>query len=135
MDSFGMQDEIFMLFRGSPELMSLLNITDTEDYDQLNTRIRREELEVKLLTADVLPFVSIVFVNAHPTENHLINKGVLELCIYTSTRNDALHIYRVAKGLLQNHYEDFRIVHEGQISSGVTGIYAYSIRFYPMINA
>jgi len=124
-----------MLCRGSTELMTLLSVTDIEDYDQLNTRVRREELSMDRLTVDTLPFISLVFINAHPTGNFKVNKGVLELNIYTCTRYDAMNIYGVVKKLLQNSYEDFQVIHEGQVSSGVTGVYEYSIRFYPMISA
>ena len=101
-----------MLFRGSTELMTLLGVTDIEDWDELNTRVRREELSVELLTTDLLPFISLVFINAHPTGNYKVNKGVLELNIYTSTRYDAMNIYGVAKKLLQDNYEDFQVIHE-----------------------
>ena len=133
--SFELQDEIWSLFRSSPEVLSILGVTDDQDYDQLNTRIRREECPVSLLTPDVLPFVSLVFINSHRTGNHLVNNGVLELSIYTSTRYDAMRLFKVLKELLQNRYEDFSIVHEGQIPSGVVGIYQYSIRFSPFISA
>jgi len=132
MDSFSLQDDIFELCRSSTELLSIFGITDNDD--QLNERIRREECPVELLTTDSLPFLSLVFINAHPTRNYLVNTGVLEMNIYSSTRYDAMQIYRIVKGLLQSR-EDFAIHAEGQVPSGIVGIYQYRVRFSPLVSA
>lgn len=82
-----------------------------------------------------LPFVSFVFIDATPTNNYLRNKGLLEIDIVCSVDYEAGQIYKVIVPLLQQHFDDFRIVAEGEASSGISGIYRYRIRFKPLVNS
>jgi hypothetical protein len=134
-DSFSVQDDIFNLFTTNVTLMALLSLTLLSSNDDKNTRVRREDYPVVPITSDILPFVSLIFINSHQSRNFMVNNGVLELSIYASTRYDALNVYRSCKSILQSNYEDFAIAHEAQVPSGVVGIYKYSIRFSPMISA
>ena len=135
MDSFGTQDIIFDDFAADNELNGLLGITDNTNNEQLNNKIYREELPIVQITPEALPFLYIVFINAHATNNFMVNKGVLELSVYAGTRYDAMNIIRACKEILQNNYEDYQIIHEGQVSSGVSGIYKYILRFTPLIES
>jgi hypothetical protein len=144
--TFDLQDQIYEFCRGSTETKDALQITqeyidafDRTPEENINdawdTKVRREEYQVTPLTIDILPFLSLVFINAHPTKNYLVNLGVLEMNIYGSTRYSVIQIYRVVRGLLQSKYENFAIIAEGQVASGIVGIYQYRVRFSPLISS
>lgn len=134
-DSFDRQDKIFEYFIGDTTLIGLLGITDVNDNDQLNSHIRREVQSVDLLTTDSLPFIVEYFPNTHPTSNYRVNSGVLEIDVYAGTRYDAMLLSKRIKEILEQNYEDTALIHEGQVSSGVKGIYEFSMRFKPLIKS
>ena len=132
MDSFALQDSIFSLLTNDVQMLSLLN--NPSGNEELNLRCRREDLLVSELSPEAIPFVSFVFIDAQLTNNYLTNNGVLEVNIYTVSRYDAMNIYRRLKELLYSD-ERYRIIAEGQIPSGISGIFLYRLRLKPIINS
>jgi len=133
MITFDIKDKIYQIFINDKELMRLMG--DPIGDEQKNLKFRRQTRELTEVDADVLPFVSFVFIDATPTHNYLCNKGLLELDIYCSVDYQAGQIYRVIKPLLQKNFEDFQVTAEGESSSGISGIYCYRIRFKPFVNS
>lgn len=134
MDSFEVQDMLFNKFTSDTELMQFLNATDTNNYDLLNKKVQREILAPETIKPEDAPFIYIICVNAYVTNNWMRNNAIMEIGAYTGSRYDAINIIRACHRLLRT-YDGYSIIHEGQVSSGVSGIYKYAIRFSPLINS
>jgi hypothetical protein len=99
----------------------------------LDIKIKQRELTVDQVLAENLPYMTMSFINAYPTGNYLRNKGVLSIVVYT-TGDEAAICTRIRR-ILQGQYEDFQVIHEGQVASGTPGIFAYRTEFYPLVRS
>lgn len=134
MDQFDIQNAIYDLFTADTELMTLLQVAIDAEDELKNNRVRRQELDVTLITADILPFITVVFLPANnPTDSYAQKRGLLEISIYCSVPYTAGLIFKRAKVILQNNFEDMAIGYEGASSSGVAGIYKYIFRCKPIV--
>ena len=145
MDTFDMQDKIFSLFSTDTAMKTALGITadylatfgGDDEYNlqcALDIKIKRQELSLDQVVVENLPYMTTAFINAHVTRNYLVNHGVLEIITYGSWI-DAKSIVKIQKKILQDNFEDYQVTREGQVSSGVSGIYAYSVRYNPIVKA
>ena len=148
METFEVQNEIFQLFYNDLQMLSLLGIitpyqyefvTPSQVYEELNfellnEKIRREELMLSEIKPEVLPFVTFVFIDSLESKNHLVNRGILEVNIFCSVRYEASGIYSRVKTLLKQKF-DLQLIHEGQVASGIQGIYCYRTRFRISVNS
>lgn len=134
MDTFDVQDKLFNLFVDDTELCKLLSITDPKNNDLTNTKIRREIQSTELINNKNLPFISVFFANSYRTGNWKMNHGLLEIDVYSGTRYNAKKIVKRIKSLL-SEYDDMYVYHEGQVASGIVGIYEYSMRLYPLVES
>jgi len=112
-----------------------LEITDTSDDDTCENKLRRTQQDQTQITTDLLPFIDFTFVDAKGTNNFLVNKGLLEVNIYSPTRGIASSIYSAIDDILKDNYEDMIIVAEGQVNSAITGCYCYRVRYKPLVNS
>lgn len=134
MDTFDVQDKLFNLFISDKELCNLLSIKDPTNNDLINSKIRREIQSSELVNSKALPFLTVVFSNSYRTENWKMNHGLLEIDVYSGTRYSAKKIVKRIKSLLST-FDDMWIYHEGQVASGITGIYEYSMRLLPLVES
>ena len=147
-DTFDIQNKIINSFASDTDMKAALGITDeflasfggtSEEnyYNAVDVKIRRFALPVEQVITDYLPYMTVAFVNAYKTGNMLINHGLLEIITYVSQWGDANNIVKQQRRVLKETFEDndFQVVHEGQISSGVPGIFAYSVRYKPMVRS
>lgn len=132
MDTFDIQDELYLAFTNDDALMEELG--NPIGHEAKNLRFRREELMLSELTAEILPFITFVFIDSIESKNMLRNRGILEVNIYCSSQYQAGIIYRRLKDVLKQLY-DIQLIHEGQVSSGVSGIYCYRTRFKLLVNS
>ncbi len=131
--TFDIKNNIFQIFTNDTELMNILGCQD--DNESKDLKFRRQSKMLTEVDIGVLPFVSFVFIDASPTNNYLRNKGLLELDIVCSSDYEAEQIYKKIIPLLQQRFEDFRITAEGEVNSGISGIYCYRIRFKPLVSS
>jgi hypothetical protein len=66
------------------------------------------------------------------TRNILVNRGLLEVNIYSSERYFAGQIKKRINKILKDNFE-IQIVAEGQISMPTANIYGYKIRYRPLV--
>ena len=132
-DTFNLQDAVFDLFKVDVELLGLLG--DPIGDDELNNKIRRETFDDSQLDASSVNFVSFFFLDTGATENYLVNKGLLQFDIYCGSRYSAQRISTVIKRILNDNFEDFKVVFEGQRYAFNPSIYKYAIRVKPLITA
>lgn len=129
-----MQDKIYDLFTNDAPLMELM--LNPQGPEETNGRFRREEMMLEEVTADKLPFIIFVFLpDGSQTKNYLVNKSLLEVSIYCSTRYEATQVYPRIKRILQSNFEDFQVIREGQQPSGIQGVFKYVLRFKPLVNS
>lgn len=128
--AFKTQDQIFNILKSDTVLLNIIG--NPVGNDALNIKFKREMCSVDVINAKDLDFISFYFVNAMPTKNYMVNKGILIIDYYTALRyNSMLLSDRVV--FLLNKYMDLNISSEGQIPSGMVGIYQYRQRFMPTI--
>jgi hypothetical protein len=132
METFAIQDKVYGIFTNDTELLSLLG--DPTDDESKNLRFRREELMLTELNTEVIPFLSFVFIDSLESKNYLRNKGILEVNIYCSVRYEAMGIYRRLQALLKENF-DIQVIHEGQVASGIQGIYCYRVRYRIIVSS
>ena len=132
-DTFNLQDTVFDLFKVDVELLGLLG--DPIGDDELNNKIRRETFDDSQLDASSVNFVSFFFLDTGATENYLVNKGLLQFDLYCDSRYSAQRISTVIKRILNDNFEDFKVVFEGQRYAFNPSIYKYAIRVKPLITA
>ena len=132
-DTFNLQDAVFDLFKVDIELLGLLG--DPIGDDELNNKIRRETFDDSQLDASSVNFVSFFFLDTGATENYLVNKGLLQFDLYCDSRYSAQRISTVIKRILNDNFEDFKVVFEGQRYAFNPSIYKYAIRVKPLITA
>ena len=132
-DTFNLQDAVFDLFKVDVELLGLLG--DPIGDDELNNKIRRETFDDSQLDASTVNFVSFFFLDTGATENYLVNKGLLQFDLYCDSRYSAQRISTVIKRILNDNFEDFKVVFEGQRYAFNPSIYKYAIRVKPLITA
>lgn len=132
-DTFNLQDAVFDLFKVDVELLGLLG--DPIGDDELNNKIRRETFDDSQLDASSVNFVSFFFLDTGATENYLVNKGLLQFDLYCDSRYSAQRISTVIKRILNDNFEDFKVVFEGQRYAFNPSIYKYAIRVKPLITA
>jgi hypothetical protein len=132
LDQFDVKNKIYQLFTADTELMGLLMSPATDE--EKNDRVRKLELDVKEITADIIPFVTVVFLPANnPTSSYAQKHGLLEISIYCSAPYEANFIFKRIKKIIQSNFEDMAIGYEGASSSGVLGIYKYILRCKPIV--
>lgn len=132
METFDIQNEIYDLLTNDTELLALLG--DPIDDESKNLRFRREELMLSEVKPEIIPFVSFVFIDSLESKNMLRNRGILEVNIFCSVRYEASGIYTRVKTLLKQKF-DLQLIHEGQVASGIQGIYCYRVRFRLLVNS
>ena len=132
-DTFNLQDAVFDLFKVDIELLGLLGNPIGDD--ELNNKIRRETFDDSQLDASSVNFVSFFFLDTGATENYLVNKGLLQFDLYCDSRYSAQRISTVIKRILNDNFEDFKVVFEGQRYAFNPSIYKYAIRVKPLITA
>jgi len=128
--AFKTQDQIFDLLRNDQELMTLLGSPATDE--EINIKLKREMTSIDVFNTDDLDFISFYFINAMPTRNHKVNRGVLVIDYFTSLRYNAGELSERVKTVLADKL-DLQIMSEGQIPSGIVGVYQYRQRFMPLI--
>ena len=133
MITFDIKNKLFEVFTNDTELKNIVSCLDEDE--SKNLKFRRQTKVLTEVDIDMLPFVSFVFIDANPTGNHLMNKGLLELDIVCSVDYEAEIIYKTIVPLIHQQLEDLRIVAEGEVSSGISGIYCYRLRFKPLVNS
>lgn len=107
---------------------------DPTDDESKNLKFRRQTKVLTEVDVEQLPFVSFVFIDADVTKNYLRNKGLLELNIYCSADYEAEIIYNAIVPLVKQ-LDDVSIIAEGEVASGIPGIYCYRVRFRPLVNS
>jgi hypothetical protein len=130
---FEVQDIVFREFTHDLSLMSRLG--NPLDDESKNTRFRRAAATPLANSDEQLPFVSIVFRPEKPeVENYFRNNTTLEICIYTTTRNEAAAVYKEITRVLQARFSDMPIITEGQKHAEPWNVFQYSIRYKPLVN-
>ena len=94
-----------------------------------------ETFDDSQLDASSVNFVSFFFLDTGATENYLVNKGLLQFDLYCDSRYSAQRISTVIKRILNDNFEDFKVVFEGQRYAFNPSIYKYAIRVKPLITA
>lgn len=128
--TFKTQDQIFELLSNDTELMNLLGNPATDE--ELNIKLKREMTSIDVFDTNDLDFISFYFVNAMPTKNYKVNKGVLIIDYFTSLRYNAGELSEKIKTILSEKL-GLQIMSEGQIASGIVGVYQYRQRFMPLV--
>ncbi|WP_371380738.1 hypothetical protein [Sporomusa aerivorans] len=133
MDTFEYQDKLFAILSNDTELLNIFN--NPSDIDQLNNVFRREACMPEEVTVEKIPFVTFVFIDTLPTDNYMINNGVLEFNAYVSSRYAAMLIKRRIDALIKKNIEQFQVTYEGQVSSGVQGVICYRWRYKKLVSS
>jgi len=113
--------------------MSLLG--NPQDDESKNKRFRRTAVAPPAISAEQLPFVSIVFRPEKPeVENYFRNNTTLEIGIYTTARDEAAAVHKEITRILQMRFPDMPIITEGQKHAEPWEVFQYSIRYKPLVN-
>lgn len=148
MDAFDFQDKVMDLLIKDETFCTLMdipypepdpNVVSDDEYqaynDKVNQRVKRQIYSTDVLQQDSIPVVIEYFYNAYQTNNFLMNHGAFQIDVYTYERYQAVQIVRAIKRVVQDNFEDMYLFHENQTSSGIEGVYEYSLRFLPLISS
>ena len=102
--------------------------------EQLNNKIRREEQSPDVITDADMDFISLYFIDGIQTKNHLANRGVLQVDFFCATRYSALNLVNQFRSIMKSNWADYKVVHEGQSPSGISGVYKYRLRYVALID-
>lgn len=139
-DTFDLQDELYDLFSTDSELISYLKLEATPLEESLQNKIRRTKVDETVLetdTTDILPFFSYSFIaGMSRTSNYLVNKSPMQINIYYNYDADIRPIYKKIKKLLNENYDDMRVISEGQYTSAsFQSIRCYRFIVSPLVNS
>ena len=121
---------MWTLFANDSQLLSL--VSDPTTIDEKNNRFRREDFPVDVITIDDTDFLSFYFPDAVATRNHLINKGILNIDYYCSSRYGASLLAKRVKEIINANFDLYK-VYEGQKASGIVGVYKYREKYAPLV--
>lgn len=128
-DTFDVLNDIFDNLVSDSVFPAVLGITDTSDVGLCDTKIRRSFADSTLITVDELDFIDFSFIPSNSAmNNHLVNKEVLEVNIYTSGVYKASLIYKEIHRIFKEKYKEVHCTTPCQAGCPVAGIVCYSFR-------
>lgn len=135
--SLELQDELFGLFIKDATICELLGITDSEDFEFCSNVIRRGVQPAAVINEAPDLFFSYYTVPTYSgfSENYLVNQQVVEFTVYGKFKGQITKLFKAINAVLKRNYEDMRMVAEGDVSSSVTGLYAYMFRVKPLVRS
>lgn len=128
--TFRTQDQIYELLGNDLEVLALLGNPSTDE--EKNIKLKREITSLDVFETSDLDFLSFYFIDAVPTKNFKVNKGILIIDYFAALRYNAGELSEKVKSVLARKL-DLQIMSEGQIPSGIIGVYQYRQRFMPLV--
>lgn len=128
-----LKQELFKLFKKDKQICELLNITENSTVEEINRKIKRQ-FEADDILDDKLPlfFIFTFIPSIGETWNYLVNKNLLEFRIYGRYQSKVDKLYLAIKRVLQDNYEDSRVITEGSFATGNQNLVGYLFRIRPL---
>jgi len=138
-DNFDTLDSLWLTFTDDAELLGLLVDTTGLTADEImaakDANVRRATSDATLIDVTELPFVDLSFIESHSiTGNYLMNRESIEINIYSANYYGASQVFKCVHRLLKT-LPDAQIVHSGQRSTALQGVYCYSLRIKQFVES
>jgi len=130
--AFELQDQIFEWFANDAQLLALLGNPATPE--ALNNKFRREVCGMDEVEG-CLDFINFYFLpSGGRTGNYKVNRNSLFVDFFCAFRNDAIALSERVNEIIEgNSNEEILMSSEGQLPSGITGVYLYRQKYMPLV--
>ena len=112
--------------------LKILEVDSKENFELLSKKVNLQELNMALFEPKNMPLVSIYIPDADITNNYLVNKALLRIEVFTSTRVKAKSLVKVIRKIMRDKIH-LHTVAEGQQTSDIQNVYKYRLEYLPAI--
>lgn len=112
--------------------LKILEVDSKENIELLSKKVNLQELNMALFEPKNMPLVSIYIPDADITNNYLVNKALLRIEVFTSTRVKAKSLVKVIRKIMRDKIH-LHTVAEGQQPSDIQNVYKYRLEYLPAI--
>ena len=112
--------------------LKILEVDRKENIELLSKKVNLQELNMALFEPKNMPLVSIYIPDADITNNYLVNKALLRIEVFTSTRAKAKGLVKVIRKIMRDKIH-LHTVAEGQQPSDIQNVYKYRLEYLPAV--
>lgn len=112
--------------------LKILEVDSKENIELLSKKVNLQELNMALFEPKNMPLVSIYIPDADITNNYLVNKALLRIEVFTSTRAKAKGLVKAIRKIMRDKIH-LHTVAEGQQPSDIQNVYKYRLEYLPAV--
>ena len=112
--------------------LKILEVDSKENIELLSKKVNLQELNMALFKPKNMPLVSIYIPDADITNNYLVNKALLRIEVFTSTRAKAKGLVKVIRKIMREKVHLYTVA-EGQQPCDIQNVYKYRLEYLPVI--
>lgn len=131
-DTFDLISNISDKLIENKDFLNYLEVDSKDNLELLSKKMNLQELNMNFFKSGNMPLVSIYIPDADISNNFLVNKALLRIEVFTSTRVKAKNLIKLIRSVLRSQF-DLYVVAEGQQTCDIKNVYKYRLEYLPLI--
>lgn len=131
-DAFDLISNISDKLIENKDFLNYLEVDSKDNLELLSKKMNLQELNMNFFKSGNMPLVSIYIPDADISNNFLVNKALLRIEVFTSTRVKAKNLIKLIRSVLRSQF-DLYVVAEGQQTCDIKNVYKYRLEYLPLI--
>lgn len=131
-DAFDLISNISDKLIENKDFLNYLEVDSKDNLELLSKKMNLQELNMNFFKSENMPLVSIYIPDADISNNFLVNKALLRVEVFTSTRVKAKNLIKLIRSVLRSQF-DLYVVAEGQQTCDIKNVYKYRLEYLPLI--
>lgn len=133
-DAFDLISDISDKLIENTNFLNYLEVNSKDNLELLSKKMNLQELNMNFFKSENMPLVSIYIPDADISNNFLVNKALLRIEVFTSTRVKAKNLIKLIRSVLRSQF-DLYVVAEGQQTCDIKNVYKYRLEYLSLIRS
>ncbi len=112
--------------------LNALEVDSKENIELLSKKVNLQELNMAFFEPKNMPLVSIYIPDADVTNNYLVNRALLRIETFTSSRVKARKLIQEIRKIMKTQFKLYTVA-EGQQPCDIKNVYKYRLEYLSMI--
>lgn len=112
--------------------LNALEVDSKENIELLSKKVNLQELNMAFFEPKNMPLVSIYIPDADVTNNYLVNRALLRIETFTSSRVKARKLIQEIRKIIKTQFNLYTVA-EGQQPCDIKNVYKYRLEYLSMI--
>lgn len=133
-DAFDLISDISDKLIKNTIFLNYLEVDSKDNLELLSKKMNLQELNMNFFKSGNMPLVSIYIPDADISNNFLVNKALLRIEVFTSTRVKAKNLIKLIRSVLRSQF-DLYVIAEGQQICDIKNVYKYRLEYLSLIRS